>query len=255
MKAALNVRQYSDLFFRQRYQDDFNAATSRTQRWSGSIEKDLKLAVLSAYADTTSTYFGTDYTHVNGRLPGLSLRRFPRQIGWGKVGGGPRRDRRAAPVRRRGATSTTGRASTSHPYVSRPFSLSFLEFTPVGALPLHALRLELRHDARRERRRRDPDHRPADRPPVLRDAGRDARADLREGLGHAGLRLLRALQARDRARGGLDLQDARRRLQRDPEVRRQRLLPRHQPDRLLARAALLREAPRPVGQAASPSSS
>ena len=130
MKAAVNVRQYSDLLFQQRYQDDFNRASSRTQRWSGSLEKDLKLAVLSAYADTTSTYFGTDYTRVNGRLPGVSLRRFPRQIGWGKVVVG-------LPGERPTGSSTATRTQVDNwsrfdiaPYVSRPFALSFLEFTP-----------------------------------------------------------------------------------------------------------------------------
>ena len=44
LKASVNVRQYSDILFQQRYQDDFNRATSRTQRWSGALEKDLKLA-------------------------------------------------------------------------------------------------------------------------------------------------------------------------------------------------------------------
>jgi LPS-assembly protein len=131
VKAALNVRQYSDLLFRQRYQDDFNAATSRTQRWSGSIEKDLKLAVLSVYADTTSTYFGTDYTHVNGRLPGVSLRRFPRQIGWGKVVVGLDATDDRLQYGDEAHVDYWSRFDVA-PYVARPFSLSFLEFTPAA---------------------------------------------------------------------------------------------------------------------------
>jgi LPS-assembly protein len=129
VKASVNVRQYSDLQFQQRYQDDFNRASSRTQRWSGALEKDLKLAVLSAYADTTSTYFGTDYTRVNGRLPGISLRRFPRQIGWGKVVVGlqAKADRIQYGTEER--VDNWSRVDVA-PYVSRPFSLSFLEFTP-----------------------------------------------------------------------------------------------------------------------------
>jgi len=129
VKASVNVRQYSDLLFQQRYQDDFNAATTRTQRWSGSLEKDLKLAVLSAYADTASTYFGTDYTHVNGRLPGISLRRFPRQIGWGKVIVGL--DATAERLQYGNDTRVDywSRFDVA-PYIARPFSLSFLEFTP-----------------------------------------------------------------------------------------------------------------------------
>ena len=61
--------------------------------------------------------------------------------------------------------------------------------------------------------------------------------DLLARLRHPRRVLLRPLQARDRARGHLDLPDARRRLRRHPEVRRHRLLPRDQPDRLRARAA------------------
>jgi LPS-assembly protein len=129
VKVALNVRQYSDLLFQQRYQDDFNAATSRTQRWQGSIEKDLKLAVLSAYADTTSTYFGTDYTHVNGRLPGLALRRFPRQIGWGKVVVGLDATAERLQYGDEANVDYWARFDVA-PYISRPFNLSFLEFTP-----------------------------------------------------------------------------------------------------------------------------
>jgi len=129
VKVSLNARQYSDLLFQQRYQDDFNAATTRTERWAGSVEKDLKLAVLSLYADTTSTYFGTDYTHVAGRLPGLSLRRFPRQIGWGKIVVGL--DATAERLQYGDQTKTDywSRFDIA-PYLSRPFSLSFLEFTP-----------------------------------------------------------------------------------------------------------------------------
>ena len=129
VKVALNVRQYSDLQFQQQYQDDFNAATTRTQRWSGSIEKDLKLAVLSANADTASTYFGTDYTHVNGRLPSLSLRRFPRQIGWGKVVVGLEASAERLQYGDETKVDYWSRFDVG-PYVSRPFSLSFLEFTP-----------------------------------------------------------------------------------------------------------------------------
>jgi len=129
VKASVNVRQYSDLLFQQRYQDDFNAASSRTQRWSGMLEKDLKLAVLNAYADTTSTHFGTDYTRVNGRLPGLSLRRFPRQIGWGKVVAGLEATAERIQYGDETRVDNWARIDVA-PYVSRPFSLSFLEFTP-----------------------------------------------------------------------------------------------------------------------------
>ncbi len=129
VKASVNVRQYSDLQFQQQYQDDFNRATSRTQRWSGALEKDLKLAVLSAYADTTSTYFGTDYTRVNGRLPGISLRRFPRQIGRSKLVVGLQAKAERIQYGDDVQVDNWARIDVA-PYLARPFALSFLEFTP-----------------------------------------------------------------------------------------------------------------------------
>jgi len=129
VRAAVNVRKYSDILFNQRYQDDFNNASSRTERWSGSIEKDLRLAVLSAYADTTSTYFGTDFRRVNGRLPGVSLRRFPRQVGWGGVVAGLEATAERLQFGDADQVDHWARFDLA-PTVSRPFSLSFLDFNP-----------------------------------------------------------------------------------------------------------------------------
>ena len=129
VRAAVNVRKYSDILFNQRYQDDFNNASSRTERWSGSIEKDLRLAVLSAYADTTSTYFGTDFRRVNGRLPGVSLRRFPRQVGWGGIVAGLEATAERLQFGDADYVDHWARFDVA-PTVSRPFSLSFLDFNP-----------------------------------------------------------------------------------------------------------------------------
>ena len=129
VRATVLVRKYSNLTFQQRYQDNFNMASSRTERWSGSLEKDLKLAVLSAYADTTSTYFGTDYTRVNGRLPGVSLRRFPRQVGWGGVVFGLEATAERIQYGDADRVDNWARFDLG-PTLSRPFSLSFLELNP-----------------------------------------------------------------------------------------------------------------------------
>jgi LPS-assembly protein len=129
VRATVLVRKYSNLSFQQRFQDNFNYASSRTERWSASVEKDLKLAVLSAYADTTSTYFGTDYTRVNGRAPGVSLRRFPRQVGFGGIVFGL--EATADRIRYGDGESVDSWARYDFaPTVSRPFSLSFLELNP-----------------------------------------------------------------------------------------------------------------------------
>jgi LPS-assembly protein len=129
VRATVNVRKYSDLLFQQRFQNNFNLATSRTERWSGALERDLGLAVLSAYADTTSTYFGTDYQRINGRLPGFALRRFPRQVGRGGIVFGVEA---TADRIQYGDTDRVDNWSRYDlfPTVSRPFTLSFLEISP-----------------------------------------------------------------------------------------------------------------------------
>ena len=128
-RATLTFRKFSNLLFQQRFQDNFNLATNRTERFSGAIEKDLKLAVLSAYADVTSTYFGTDYKNVSGRLPGISLRRFPRQVGWGGIVFGLQAGADRIRYGNQDRLDTWSRLDFA-PTVSRPFNISFLDFTP-----------------------------------------------------------------------------------------------------------------------------
>jgi hypothetical protein len=104
-------------------------ATNRTERYAGSLEKDLKLAVLSAYADTTGTYFGTDYQRINGRLPGVSLRRFPRQVGLGGVVFGLEATGERIRYGDQDAVDEWSRYDLA-PTVSRPFGVSFLDLNP-----------------------------------------------------------------------------------------------------------------------------
>jgi lipopolysaccharide assembly outer membrane protein LptD (OstA) len=129
VRATLAVRKYSDLLFSQRFNDNFNMASSRTERFSASVEKDLKLAVLSAYTDRTATYFGTDYKRILGRLPGLSLRRFPRPVGWGKVVFGLDAGVDRLQYGTTDAIDTWSRWDFA-PTVSRPLALSFLDVNP-----------------------------------------------------------------------------------------------------------------------------
>lgn len=128
-RATLNVRQYSDLLFQQQFQDDFNRATNRTQRWSGVVDHDFGLAALSAYADTTTTYFGTDSTRVNGRLPGVSLRRFPRQVGWGGIVFGLQAAADRIRYGNQERADDWARFDLA-PTVSRPVRVSFLDLNP-----------------------------------------------------------------------------------------------------------------------------
>ena len=203
---------------------------------------------LSLAADTTSTYFGTDYTRVNGRLPGAAPAPLPAPDRVGQASCSASRPRPTGSSTATRTRSTTGRGIDIAPQRLAALRAQLPRVHPVGRLPLHPLRRELRlteEDARPRSWAR-----PIDRPFF------EAQLEMRgptfsRVFDTPGLRLLGALQAHDRARGHLDLPDAGRGLQRDPEVRRRRLLPRHQPDRLLAGAALLRQAPRADRQAAA----
>ncbi len=84
LRATLNVNQNSNLVFLQQYQDDFDRATNRTERWRGTLERNLGFAVLSAYADNTDTYYGTSYRRIIAHLPGVRLR-LPRPISRGGI--------------------------------------------------------------------------------------------------------------------------------------------------------------------------
>jgi len=129
VRATVNVRKYSNLTFNQRFQESFNRVTNRTEHWSAALEKDLRLAVLSASMDTTSTYFGSDYKRINGRLPGVSLRRFPRQVGWGGVVFGLAANADQLQYGDIDKVDKWARYDFA-PIVARPFRLSFLEFNP-----------------------------------------------------------------------------------------------------------------------------
>jgi lipopolysaccharide assembly outer membrane protein LptD (OstA) len=128
-RATLNVRQYSDLLFNQAFQDDFNRATNRTQRWSGTIDHDFGLAALSAYADSTTTYFGDTSTHLTGRVPGVSLRRYPRQVGWGGIVFGLQAEADRLRYGNNDIVEAWNRFDFA-PTVSRPLRVSFLELNP-----------------------------------------------------------------------------------------------------------------------------
>jgi LPS-assembly protein len=129
IRATVSVRKYSNLSFNQRFQESFNRVTNRTEHWSASLEKDLKLAVLSASMDTTSTYFGSDYKRITGQLPGVSLRRFPRQVGWGGVVFGLEATANRLQYGDLNAVDHWSRFDLA-PTVARPFRLSFLDFNP-----------------------------------------------------------------------------------------------------------------------------
>ncbi len=129
VKAKVRVRQFSNLLFNSRFQESFNRITNRTQRWTGALSRDLRLATLSLRADRTTTFFGEDSNRVNGHLPTLALRRFPRQVGWGGIVFGLRGAAERLEWGTKEKADTWGRLDIA-PVLSRPLRLSFLELNP-----------------------------------------------------------------------------------------------------------------------------
>ena len=121
------MRQYSDLLFQQRFQDDFNARPPAPALAGLHSRRNLEAAVLSASADTTGAYFGTDYT--TSPAPARPRPAPLPRVGWGKVVVGLEATAERLQRGRRGEAWTTARFDVA-PYISLPFALSFLEFTP-----------------------------------------------------------------------------------------------------------------------------
>jgi LPS-assembly protein len=129
IRATVQVRQYSNLLFNSRFQESFNRITSRTQRWSGALDKDLRLATLSLRADRTTTYFGESSERVTSHLPTLRLRRYPRQVGWGGIVFGLDASAERVEYGNQDEVDRWARFDVA-PRLSRPLQLSFLELNP-----------------------------------------------------------------------------------------------------------------------------
>jgi len=132
LQTSLQVRQYSDLFFQQQFQDSFKEATTRTRRSSLSLQRSFGSLAFQALADDVDTFFG-DVTYVNRHLPSVSLRRFPKRIGRTGIVFG---------FESRGDNVEFGVEDEVQsfyrldfaPELSRPLSASFLQFTPRAAV-------------------------------------------------------------------------------------------------------------------------
>ena len=132
LQTSLQVRQYSDIFFQQQFQDSFKEATTRTRRSSLSLQRSFGALALQALADDVDTFFG-DVARVNRHLPSVSLRRFPKRIGRTGIVFGF--EARADNVEF-GVEDELQRFYRLDlgPELSRPLSTSFLQVTPRAAV-------------------------------------------------------------------------------------------------------------------------
>jgi LPS-assembly protein len=129
VRANVKVRQSSNLLFNSRYQQSFNEITRRTQRWEGALDKDLRLATVSLRVDRRTTYSGDEVRRITGHLPGLLLRRFPKQIGWGGLIFGFNATAEQLEWGNREKVDRWARFDVA-PVLRRPLRLSFLEVNP-----------------------------------------------------------------------------------------------------------------------------
>ncbi len=128
LRAEASVRLASSTAFAQQ-QEGESARGTRANDWSLRLERDFGLVVLDAYGDATDERAGLSSGKLKGRLPGLHLRRFPRQIGWGGLVVGLE----ATAERIRYGTPNRLDAWTRYdfaPTLSRPLHVSFLDVNP-----------------------------------------------------------------------------------------------------------------------------
>jgi LPS-assembly protein len=127
-RASLVVRRYSNTLFQTRYQDNFNLATSRTERILLSVQRNFSFANFQASAEDNRVFF-SDNTRINRRLPSVRLNRQPKRIGRTPFVLGLE-----ARAERLGRGDDEGIAEYARfdllPDFSLPFSTTFLQVTP-----------------------------------------------------------------------------------------------------------------------------
>jgi lipopolysaccharide assembly outer membrane protein LptD (OstA) len=128
VRATVNVRQYSNLLFQQRFQDNFYLASSRTRRAYFGLQRNFGSITVAASADSTGTYFG-DTRRVNQHLPTFSVRRFPKQLGHTGINFGWDATAENLGLGDETSVSRYSRFDIA-PVLSYPLSVSFLQFTP-----------------------------------------------------------------------------------------------------------------------------
>jgi LPS-assembly protein len=135
-RAALNVRQYSDLLFQQYYQESFDRISSRTRRSSFNIQGAIRGNQIQFLADSTDTFFGNELYDSRVHLPTFRVSRSARKVGkTGFVLAYDARAERLGVARGELDLKTYGRFELA-PELSRPFRLSFLEFNPAVGVRL-----------------------------------------------------------------------------------------------------------------------
>ena len=125
-----NVRKYSSINFQQQYQDNFNLATNRTQRSTGTISGSLGRngPRIDLTADSTETFFG-DYPQINRRLPSLRIVSYAKKIGRSQYVLGYEARTEYLARSNDEILDYWGRVDIA-PELSRSFSTSFLQVTP-----------------------------------------------------------------------------------------------------------------------------
>jgi LPS-assembly protein len=130
VRGTVRVQAASTLPFRQQFNEILDLATNRQRTFAGSLQRGFGPLTLQLYADAADTFFDSEEQFERRRhMPTFSVSRSPQK--WRRTGLVGSFDARAENlvVGNQDRENTYGRYDL-YPRVSRPFSLSFLQFTP-----------------------------------------------------------------------------------------------------------------------------
>jgi hypothetical protein len=128
VRANVNVRQYSNTTFQQRFQERLDQITRRTRFSSVSLQRNFGATTIQLLADSRETFFG-EQSRVDEHLPVLRLTRSPQKIGrTGLLFGFESRGENLGFGNQDGVDRYT--RFDLNPRLLRPTSVSFLQITP-----------------------------------------------------------------------------------------------------------------------------
>jgi lipopolysaccharide assembly outer membrane protein LptD (OstA) len=130
VRASLRVQTTSTINVRQELNEILDLATNRQRTFSGSLQRGFGPLTLQLYADAADTFFDNEETFERRRhLPTFSVSRSPQK--WRRTGlvGSFEAKAENLVLGNQDRVNTYGRYDL-YPRLSRPFSLSFLQFTP-----------------------------------------------------------------------------------------------------------------------------
>ena len=130
IKATLEVQESSTITFQEQFQDSFDYVSRRTRFSRASLQRNFGATSVQLMARSTDTFFGSEDTFDRRRqLPSLLVAQTPKKIAKTGLVFSYRSKAENLAFGNQDRIESYGRYDLQ-PRLSRPFSLSFLQFTP-----------------------------------------------------------------------------------------------------------------------------